>query len=261
MLGGNSGAIVRREGGSIIKSAIGEQGQRLQSSHEKNVALPDDWFEPLAFCRHQAGEWHSNQFIVRMPHISGPGIVDWCGQVPLRARNSFLEKILAYLFRSEYLSELSEPTFLSNMASAKLIQMGANEQLVQLALRVASLVKEPIPLRTTHGDLTLANVIFGNEPTLIDVSTVWLDSPLVDAAKLLQECEHHWSARFSSTINREYIAFCEHLRHELLRKYQGDDFMLCSILNDMRLLPYERSAEWRPKIEDNIRRKLSCFSM
>jgi len=110
------------------------------------------------------------------------------------------------------------------------------------SLRNTSLI---YPQSSYHGDFTLSNLIFNKKDKhlyLIDFLDTYLDSYLIDYAKLLQDLEYCWSCRYSTQHVRlkgkilgERIL--KNIQFKDLRNYK-QTFKIISLLNTLRILPY-----------------------
>lgn len=107
--------------------------------------------------------------------------------------------------------------------------------------------KMPILTGFCHGDLTLSNVMFSmreNQIGLIDFLDNFIDSPLADIAKLLQDARFHWSSyRFPFPHDRGKIRIVnswisiwveKEFRQELLTR----QFWAVQMMNYFRIIPY-----------------------
>ena len=103
---------------------------------------------------------------------------------------------------------------------------------------------ESYPSGFCHGDLTLSNIIFNKDDNilfLIDFLQVYIDSPLIDLAKIEQDLKYGWSCRFESA---GVITKAQILGQYLLENFnyvEKEDlalFNIISFLNTARILPY-----------------------
>lgn len=114
-----------------------------------------------------------------------------------------------------------------------------------------------VPVCECHGDLTLSNIIALSSSCfyLIDFSSTVYESVLSDIVKLEQDLFYGWSARFSgaakmadsSVFGRHaYPLIANHIKKEYKSAY-----MLISILNYLRIIPYVKddvTLKWVKKI-------------
>jgi len=92
-----------------------------------------------------------------------------------------------------------------------------------------------------HGDLTFANMIFGDKIYLIDFLSPFIQTPYQDIGKLLQEVDLKWTYRMMDKpvdINKVNIGY-EYLKKKVYKRIEYDDiahaFYLMTLL---RLFPY-----------------------
>jgi hypothetical protein len=106
-----------------------------------------------------------------------------------------------------------------------------------------------LPIGPTHGDLTLANVMSDRNATelgLLDFLDGYLDSPVVDVAKLRQDTRFHWIACLYEGPQpvdhaRLAVAFA-YLDRRILECFAGRAWMreleLLEAINLLRIAPY-----------------------
>jgi serine/threonine protein kinase len=124
-----------------------------------------------------------------------------------------------------------------------------NKELTKLAKKIQSdLSSLPdfinIPIGTCHGDLTLSNIICSRYQgiKLIDFLSVYLESPLQDVSKIIQDYQYGWSFRYLSTP--EKIKGAIFLKNEMpdiigivSEKYKSQ-IALLTRLTLLRIAPY-----------------------
>lgn len=108
-----------------------------------------------------------------------------------------------------------------------------------------------MPTSPCHGDLTLENILVtqNNEIYLIDFLDSFVESLLMDCAKLLQDLELQWSLRHSPLKNQMSIDFIilksKLLNSKFLKKYAEDKRQVYCLLllNCLRIIPYIQDSE------------------
>lgn len=116
----------------------------------------------------------------------------------------------------------------------------------------------PIRLGYCHGDLTFENIIISNNNVyLIDFLDSYIDSPIIDISKLLQEFDLNWSNRNENINNSLSIIRNLFLSRELLNKIMElgvneNSILLQRKLTLMRILPYTKSISLKLKLIELI---------
>lgn len=112
-----------------------------------------------------------------------------------------------------------------------------------------------LPAGRCHGDLTLSNIIVeGSRAHVLDFASLPIESPAIDACKLLQDAVHGWAVRIAPRIadERALNAACEVLLPALQRlpgySTWGDVLMAWTLL---RAWPYA-APELREWIEREV---------
>ena len=126
-------------------------------------------------------------------------------------------------------------------------------------------IEDNCPKAEIHGDMTFSNVIFDqhkNKIWLIDFLPVYLNSPLIDMAKLIQEYKYNWSARYlqkevqilSKLIGSNCMKIIIGRTPLELLEYLG----VFSILNLYRILPYVDDEITETWVTHALNRELQC---
>lgn len=110
------------------------------------------------------------------------------------------------------------------------------------------------PVSKCHGDFTLENLIISNGNLyLIDFLDSFLESPLMDVAKLLFDLRYFWSKRRSRTNSKSIIKNI-HMENVITNSevYAANKKKINSllILSILRILPYTRSQQTITYLEE-----------
>lgn len=107
-----------------------------------------------------------------------------------------------------------------------------------------------LPLAPIHGDLTLANMMIsadGSKIGIFDFLDSYLDSPLLDIAKLRQDTQFHWSELMTSEPidHARYLMVMEYIDRQLDQYFHRYDWYtkhygLIQAINIARIFPYEK---------------------
>jgi hypothetical protein len=117
--------------------------------------------------------------------------------------------------------------------------------------RVADLRGLRLPVGPTHGDLTLSNVMVASDLScigLFDFLDSYLDSPLVDIAKVRQDTQFGWSSLMSEAP-LDQVRFKQIMRHTdgiIVDHFAKHDWFSRGIdviqaINLLRISPYAKS--------------------
>ncbi|BDY03089.1 phosphotransferase [Ferrimonas sp. YFM] len=164
--------------------------------------------------------------------------------IQLELRESRLETIHAQVFLKK-LDEIAEKIRGSARQAVK------ERQLANLRREVES-TTVVVPVGHTHGDLTLANMMIsadGSRIGIFDFLDSYLDSPLLDVAKLRQDTQFHWSRLMTQgpLDGARYRAVMAYIDARLDRHFQQfqwyrDHYRLIQAINISRIFPYEKHA-------------------
>lgn len=92
-----------------------------------------------------------------------------------------------------------------------------------------------------HGDLTFANMIFGDKIYLIDFLSPFIQTPYQDIGKLLQEVDLKWTYRMTDKpvdVNKVNIGY-DYLRKKVYERIKYDEVVYTfHLMTLLRLFPY-----------------------
>jgi len=115
-----------------------------------------------------------------------------------------------------------------------------------------------IPVGICHGDLTLSNMLFGNKIVLLDFLDSFVETPLQDIGKLLQEVDLKWSLQMSKAsydvfkIRLGYNYFKDRIYREIEKLYFDKEIVkLFHVMVQARLFPYVKDDVMFKKIYDS----------
>ena len=116
------------------------------------------------------------------------------------------------------------------------------------------------PVGYCHGDLTFENILIDKEIFFIDFLDSFIETPLIDCAKLAQEFNVYWSYRNKKNVDGVLIAKMHTLNTMFLRLVNSLDsdyrrtFRFLEILNLMRILPYTSDVSTYVLLKKSINR-------
>ena len=186
---GFSGCKIELINGKVLKTSSGPlYNPRLKRQKEKQEKFESE----LHFLR--APVVYSskiNSFL--MEYIAGKDFVSFLTEKCKADIDQFAEQISNYIF--ENLSKCVIKTVHKSIIQKKLKDTQRKRSLLCLP-QFLELTPEyiEIPVGISHGDLTLSNIIFKDkELILIDFLDGFIETPLMDMAKIRQDTYYKWS--------------------------------------------------------------------
>lgn len=175
-------------------------------------------------------------------------------QVIMQRMESILE-LVRWEFASSRLVSISENLFMEKMESIeKNVPPAIWGEYYQVHARHIknNLQKEiTVPVGICHGDLTFSNIMFSMDKELvglIDFLDSYLDSPLIDLAKLRQDTCFHWtSSRYLKPHDTGKIHLINSWLNKMIWKRFHDElssveFRVVEALNYLRIAPYAKTS-------------------
>lgn len=225
---------------------------------------------------------HDNGGYIDMEYVDGESFITAFDKK--HVRKSFKDNLVSFLdgeFSQSSECKISSKIFLSKLEttyekiSQNPIAKGSGNELQCICDNLSSLITDydfyRIPIGLCHGDLTLSNMIFDSEGNfhLIDFLDCFVESPMMDIAKLRQDTRFHWSFLMCGgnlDFNHEIIDFLEELDELLENKYvlSSDDnvrhaYLIMELLNLWRILPYASSNEIADFVNGNLMKLIGEF--
>lgn len=123
------------------------------------------------------------------------------------------------------------------------------------------IAQKPVPKGYCHGDFTFENILIANNQIyLIDFLDSYIDSPIIDISKILQELDLDWSNRnshsnFTSIIKNHFLKgiLLERIAKEIP---DGSIVNLQRKLTLMRIIPYTTSLKMKLRLLDIINKQI-----
>lgn len=150
---------------------------------------------------------HDAGLSIIMPYIDGLSGAEYAlhgdREIGAALSTSMNQLIIMELLNSQ-IKEINKNIFIEK--TEEIISTITNKKLSLFANKIRcdlDLLPEfiPLPIGSCHGDLTLSNIICSRYQgiKLIDFLSVYIESPLQDVAKIIQDYQYGWSFRHLST--------------------------------------------------------------
>jgi hypothetical protein len=118
-----------------------------------------------------------------------------------------------------------------------------------------------LPIGRCHGDITLSNILFDNDDIyLIDFLDSFLESPIVDIAKLRQDTKFNWSSclydkYFDMTKLKIILEYFDDKIHKYFSQFEfyKKHYKVFEILNILRVLQYAKDESIIKKLTEDIK--------
>lgn len=225
-LKGHSGcSVVLLDGGAVVRKTAPDQSynRRLSAQADKQSNFHHPSIKAPQVLR--SGVTEDGKFYFDMPYVRG------------RRLSSFfkVERLSVCMGIVDQLDVLHEPNSEMDILprlSAKLDELGVDVETRDLVLDA----DWKVPMGFCHGDLTFENVIVSDDGIyLIDFLDSFVDSPIIDQSKMLQDAFCYWSFDPHSYIpKRKLMSVCE--------KYATGLHYRMLLVHLIRILPYSDDA-------------------
>lgn len=226
---------------------------RLKKQKQKQEQFKSNFFRAPKVLRE--GSDHNELYFFDMEFVIGMPLYQAMLTPSLIVSDLFLKKLEGHFSSLDLITKDCHNLFLD-----KFIEIEKHIKFSQLALvhpvleHSLSYLKKmnwrDFPTSSCHGDLTLENIIVTQEKEiyLIDFLDSFVDSSLIDCAKLLQDLELQWSLRHSSNRHQFTVDFVllksKLFKTNFLLAHTNEHQVYCLLLlNCLRIIPYIQEFE------------------
>lgn len=186
------------EDGHVIKSASDvSYHKRLHDQSDKQVDYQTTLFK---YKIKVPTVWSRGAGFFSMDYLPFTNYIDYVERSSVEQVSSLLQRLFNFVEDSIDKSVNSEGSKSIRLAEQLLFIETQKKGFPTKYEWVADYIAErtassPLPIGNCHGDLTMSNVLFGeNEIALIDFNDTPISSPIFDVIKLRQDAVHHWTS-------------------------------------------------------------------
>lgn len=224
-----------------------------------NQALKQEKFESSFYSKPNVlvKSYTSNGlFYFDMDFLAGSTFSDYIGQVPLTNLKDYTKQFLNLIPNEQTYNPMLEVKIIEKVKSLR-HNIPYNSTSVKSAFKTLARFKWIYLTESEcHGDLTLENIIvLDGRMYLIDFLDSFINSWLIDFAKLFQDLETYWSYRNNHIINENTRVRIEILRvlivRDIYKMSHGKEYIETIyhllIINLLRIYPYtsdEKTLKW-----------------
>jgi serine/threonine protein kinase len=198
-----------------------------------------------------------------MEYIPGSSFSEYFNFAPTSNIDLILKCIFEYLDSQFGNSELKNVNAILCNKLENLKSASKHKILINKLILLCNKEIFKIPISNCHGDLTLANMLFKDGHVyLIDFLDSYLNSVLVDLAKLKQDLYHNWSPILLGETQLRIYNICDYMWTKLERRYKSylsnPAFDMIEIINLLRIEPYLK-GEFQGNLLDKIIREVDTY--
>ncbi len=254
-LKGFSGCKVELIDGKVLKtSSSSSYNARLTKQGEKQKRFSSE----LGFL--SAPKVHKiNKDSFLMEYINGEDFVSFLSKSSGKEIKKFANDISSYVFES--FSKCENKVIEKSIIQNKIEEIYKKTNFLPLLQFIEIIPKKiEIPVGVSHGDLTLSNIIFQkNKLILIDFLDGFIETPLIDIAKLRQDTYYKWSLdlyqksydKNKVNISLDYLDELLNIKFSTIPSYKNF-YLYFQFLNFARILPYAKELKKINYLRDNL---------
>ena len=202
--------------------------------------------------------YHSGLFYFDMEFVNGVKFNDFIKVNTIEKTNFFFSIILDFIFENIIDQNINFEDEIKNKINSITATNLIDNNIIN-NLKISS--NKSLPSGYCHGDLTFENIIIANGKIyLIDFLDSYIDTPIVDISKLLQELDLNWSNR-NNQSNLTSIIKNHFLKSILLDRVNKEisDMSIVNLqrkLTLMRILPYTNNLKLKLELLNIINKQI-----
>ncbi len=253
----------RHDGYFVKKTAFRDGIARLKQQAQKQIdfdqvmrknLLISNFFEAAAVT---SSEETAEQYSFFMKFYHGQSILNIIESEDIYQLRNIIDKLFMFLdweFENAKLEPLDTKKMLDKLESldAKITEKKLKQTLEVMKKYIQKNKNMKMHMGVSHGDFTFSNMIFSHKIVLIDFLDSFIETPLQDISKLLQEVRLQWTLLLSNEktdktkINIGYRYLLKQTEEKLkvlMKKYSIDrktvEFFY--IMTLLRIIPYTKN--------------------
>lgn len=251
MIEGHSGCAVTLQDGLINKSTCGTpySAERLVLQIEKqkyfNLSLKNEQIIVPSIIK----EEFSNGYSVQMEYFRCSNIIQYLHKAGKEQLDCLVDSICGFIDFC-----LLECSFIQLDRKVIIDKFDSIEKPSGLDKQLQEYIEDEIriPVGICHGDLTLSNILLKPESgqiVLIDFLDSFVESPIIDIAKIRQDTKHGWSSfiylgkhdKIKTKLSLQYL---DDKMTERFNKYDFyKHYKLFQFMNLVRIIPYAKETK------------------
>jgi hypothetical protein len=240
MIPGHSGCKIYINNKVVTKASINYSNNRLLAQAKKQkeyYSLTSPFKIPKIF---RVTNDHDT-VLVEMEHVNAIDMIQFLATKPITKINLLIDRIIAFIEADINRSVFTYIT--KKLIFNKLDTLEYPKSFNSFFDKLPDTF--PIPVGYCHGDLTLSNILYSNNQfILIDFLDSFIESPIIDLAKIRQDTKHMWTVNLANhnyNMNRLNSVF-KHIDDRIFKHFDKYHFMeyfpQFELLNLLRVIPY-----------------------
>jgi hypothetical protein len=248
MIQGYSGCTIEFTNGKVIKSSTNYPAQRLEQQAKKQQKFANKNYSNIHVPHILSQYYDGATFYFEMEYFNAIDMIQFLNTKNIDYIKWFFKVISTFIDNNLIVSTntpLNRSVILDKYDSVKIDN--------RFDATFYTLPQEIIlPIGPCHGDLTLSNILYGqNKFVLIDWLDSFIETPLIDIAKLRQDTRFYWSLLlYQQPYNKCRIMFAlKYFDNKILKCFNNPLLHIFEILNLLRILPYCKTDTMKSQIE------------
>jgi hypothetical protein len=269
IVGGISGCKIKIDKVKVYKTSSDiEYNERLNSQLKKQFLFSQFCVSNVRIPVILNNGFLDSLFFFEMEYVSGLNPIEYFLYSDVDQINFFVKNIENYFnFLEKNITYESINIFnKKNIEKIQHISSKVDDEFVKflefLKLKINSKNTGKYPKSICHGDFTLSNIICReNQIYLIDFLDSYLDSLLIDLAKIKQDLFHKWTVNIFFELNEieklRINQILDFIWNKIETKFSQylitDEFLIIEAMNFIRILPYAKNEKTKLFIVNKIK--------
>ena len=222
------------------------------SEAEKQKIFSKVGFENILIPKIYGVKEYANEFIIEMEYLSCFNTIQYLNRASKKELDTLINILFKFIKKNVEESEIVKID--GSIVSDKFesVRKPVRGKVLDDIFRKYYVDELILPVGLCHGDLTLSNILFSqssNEIVVIDFLDSFIESPIIDIAKIRQDTKHRWSTFiYTKDYDRNKIEISlKYLDDRLSSMFKEFSFYkyykLFQFMNLVRILPYSRDKK------------------
>jgi hypothetical protein len=243
---GLSGCKIEKISDSVVRKTSKDQDYNDRLFKQINKQMEFSKTSDLFLAPKVINVCKGDLFYFDMEYSSGKNYSQFFDYCNINEIKKFENILSAYLNKNLSSSFVLDKNLAKKVIIEKLISLAPKSKyqilINNIIQNIDELCLDNIPNSFCHGDLSLSNILFDKSFVLIDFLDSFINTALVDIAKLKQDLHYHWCINTQGIQSTRIKIIFSYLWYNIdnnFSKYtRSDAFELLDLINLLRIEPY-----------------------
>ena len=243
---GLSGCKIEKISDSVVRKTSKDQDYNDRLFKQINKQVEFSKTSDLFLAPKVINVFKGDLFYFDMEYSSGKNYSQFFDYCNIQEIKKFENVLSAYLNKNLSSSSIIDEGLAKKVIIEKLTSLAPASKYQIFINNIIQCIDElclgNIPSSFCHGDLSLSNILFDKSFVLIDFLDSFINTALVDIAKLKQDLHYHWCLKTQGIQSTRIKIVFSYLWYNIDNNFsnytRSDAFELLDLINLLRIEPY-----------------------